>query len=176
MLSSRGGADPLPCQRLLNRKGAHYLWLALMSSGTFPIRRRRDIWFPRSSPLSPWVGGQSWEKKVDKGRDTEDNNNCKNLGPLTKKHNDDDLSDNDGAEDQDIRESGSPKPVMVFIHGGSYMEGTGNMFDGSILASYGNVIVITVNYRLGVLAANDQADVAAAPVEGQVDVCDSEAT
>ncbi|CAG6020754.1 unnamed protein product [Menidia menidia] len=52
---------------------------------------------------------------------------------------------------QNIRESGSPKPVMVFIHGGSYMEGTGNMFDGSILASYGNVIVITVNYRLGVL-------------------------
>uniref|UniRef100_A0A3B1J1W3 Carboxylesterase type B domain-containing protein n=1 Tax=Astyanax mexicanus TaxID=7994 RepID=A0A3B1J1W3_ASTMX len=44
-----------------------------------------------------------------------------------------------------------PKPVMVFIHGGSYMEGTGNMFDGSILASYGNVIVITLNYRLGVL-------------------------
>ncbi|XP_064864582.1 neuroligin-1-like [Oncorhynchus nerka] len=71
-------------------------------------------------------------------------------GPLTKKHNDD-LGDNDGAEDEDIRESGSPKPVMVFIHGGSYMEGTGNMFDGSILASYGNVIVITVNYRLGVL-------------------------
>ncbi|MGH0125358.1 UNVERIFIED_CONTAM: hypothetical protein FKN15_023499, partial [Acipenser sinensis] len=72
------------------------------------------------------------------------------LGPLTKKQNDD-LGDNDGAEDEDIREGGSPKPVMVFIHGGSYMEGTGNMFDGSILASYGNVIVITVNYRLGVL-------------------------
>ncbi|RXN22328.1 neuroligin-1-like isoform X3 [Labeo rohita] len=54
-----------------------------------------------------------------------------------------------------IRESGSPKPVMVFIHGGSYMEGTGNMFDGSILASYGNVIVITVNYRLGVLVAKN---------------------
>lgn len=40
---------------------------------------------------------------------------------------------------------------MVYIHGGSYMEGTGNMIDGSILASYGNVIVITINYRLGVL-------------------------
>ncbi|KAL1265607.1 hypothetical protein QQF64_003634 [Cirrhinus molitorella] len=73
------------------------------------------------------------------------------FGPLSKKQNDD-LADNDGAEDEDIRESGSPKPVMVFIHGGSYMEGTANMFDGSILASYGNVIVITVNYRLGVLA------------------------
>ncbi|XP_072295376.1 neuroligin-1-like [Eucyclogobius newberryi] len=71
-------------------------------------------------------------------------------GPLTKKHSDDSDS-SDRTDDEDIRESGSPKPVMVFIHGGSYMEGTGNMFDGSILASYGNVIVITVNYRLGVL-------------------------
>ncbi|ETE56557.1 hypothetical protein L345_17732, partial [Ophiophagus hannah] len=50
----------------------------------------------------------------------------------------------------DIRDSGK-KPVMLFIHGGSYMEGTGNMFDGSVLAAYGNVIVVTLNYRLGVL-------------------------
>ncbi|CAN0242274.1 unnamed protein product [Lampetra fluviatilis] len=55
-----------------------------------------------------------------------------------------------GEEQQDIRDSG-PRPVMVYIHGGSYMEGTGNMFDGSVLASYGNVIVVTINYRLGVL-------------------------
>lgn len=40
---------------------------------------------------------------------------------------------------------------MLFLHGGSYMEGTGNMFDGSVLAAYGNVIVATLNYRLGVL-------------------------
>lgn len=40
---------------------------------------------------------------------------------------------------------------MVYVHGGSYSEGTGNMMDGSVLASYGNVIVITLNYRLGVL-------------------------
>lgn len=40
---------------------------------------------------------------------------------------------------------------MVYVHGGSYTEGTGNMMDGSVLASYGNVIVITINYRLGVL-------------------------
>lgn len=40
---------------------------------------------------------------------------------------------------------------MLFIHGGSYMEGTGNMFDASVLAAYGNVIVVTMNYRLGVL-------------------------
>ncbi|XP_051967921.1 neuroligin-1 isoform X5 [Xyrauchen texanus] len=81
----------------------------------------------------------------------------------------DDLADNDGAEDEDIRESGSPKPVMVFIHGGSYMEGTGNIFDGSILASYGNVIVITINYRLGVLGFLSTGDQAAKGNYGLLD-------
>ncbi|CAL8270110.1 unnamed protein product [Boreogadus saida] len=56
----------------------------------------------------------------------------------------------------DIRDTGA-KPVMVYIHGGSYMEGTGNMIDGSVLASYGNVIVITLNYRVGVLAVTSLA-------------------
>lgn len=54
----------------------------------------------------------------------------------------------------DIRDR-RKKPVMLFIHGGSYMEGSGNMFDGSILAAYGNVIVVTMNYRLGVLGKFD---------------------
>uniref|UniRef100_A0A8D0YZ69 Neuroligin 3 n=2 Tax=Sus scrofa TaxID=9823 RepID=A0A8D0YZ69_PIG len=58
--------------------------------------------------------------------------------------------------EDDIRDSGA-KPVMVYIHGGSYMEGTGNMIDGSVLASYGNVIVITLNYRVGVLGLFQRA-------------------
>ncbi|KAJ7313261.1 hypothetical protein JRQ81_004545, partial [Phrynocephalus forsythii] len=69
-------------------------------------------------------------------------------GPLTKKR--EEASANNPTPDEDIRDSGK-KPVMLFIHGGSYMEGTGNMFDGSVLAAYGNVIVVTMNYRLGVL-------------------------
>lgn len=48
---------------------------------------------------------------------------------------------------------------MVYVHGGSYTEGTGNMMDGSVLASYGNVIVITLNYRLGVLGKNNKSPV-----------------
>ncbi|XP_038671122.1 neuroligin-1 isoform X4 [Scyliorhinus canicula] len=68
----------------------------------------------------------------------------------------------------DIRDSG-PKPVMVFIHGGSYMEGTGNILDGSVLASYGNVIVITVNYRLGVLGFLSTGDQAAKGNYGLLD-------
>ena len=39
---------------------------------------------------------------------------------------------------------------MVFVHGESYEFGTGNSFDGSVLASLGQIIVITINYRLGV--------------------------
>lgn len=68
-------------------------------------------------------------------------------GPLTKKH---DESSMNKPRDEDIRDR-RKKPVMLFIHGGSYMEGTGNMFDASVLAAYGNVIVVTMNYRLGVL-------------------------
>ncbi|XP_031232311.1 neuroligin-1 isoform X1 [Mastomys coucha] len=94
---------------------------------------------------------------------------CRKGGPLTKTQTDG-LGDNDGAEDEDIRDSGGPKPVMVYIHGGSYMEGTGNLYDGSVLASYGNVIVITVNYRLGVLGFLSTGDQAAKGNYGLLDL------
>ncbi|XP_071656278.1 neuroligin-2 isoform X1 [Patagioenas fasciata] len=76
----------------------------------------------------------------------------------------------DGAAppDPDIRDSGK-KPVMLFLHGGSYMEGTGNMFDGSVLAAYGNVIVVTMNYRLGVLGFLSTGDQAAKGNYGLLD-------
>ncbi|XP_052669402.1 neuroligin-3 isoform X4 [Harpia harpyja] len=70
--------------------------------------------------------------------------------------------------EDDIRDSGA-KPVMVYIHGGSYMEGTGNMIDGSVLASYGNVIVITLNYRVGVLGFLSTGDQAAKGNYGLLD-------
>ena len=42
-------------------------------------------------------------------------------------------------------------PVMVFVHGESFKWGSGNLWDARVLASYGNVLVITFNYRLGIL-------------------------
>ena len=42
-------------------------------------------------------------------------------------------------------------PVIVFIHGESYEWNSGNPYDGSVLAAYGQVVVVTLNYRLGVL-------------------------
>ncbi|XP_051882455.1 neuroligin 4 X-linked a isoform X1 [Pristis pectinata] len=70
--------------------------------------------------------------------------------------------------ENDIHDNG-PKPVMVYIHGGSYMESTGNLIDGSILASYGNVIVVTLNYRLGVLGFLSTGDQAAKGNYGLLD-------
>ncbi len=42
-------------------------------------------------------------------------------------------------------------PVMVWIHGGAFVDGEGADYDGSPLATQGNVIVVTINYRLGLL-------------------------
>lgn len=42
-------------------------------------------------------------------------------------------------------------PVMVWIHGGAFYLGAGSepLYDGSALAAAGDVIVVTLNYRLG---------------------------
>lgn len=51
-----------------------------------------------------------------------------------------------------------PLPVLLFIHGGAFVEGSGyqpspsgNLLDGSYLAAAGNMVVVTINYRLGAL-------------------------
>ena len=43
------------------------------------------------------------------------------------------------------------RPVLVWIHGGAFVTGTGSMpwYEGSSLASRGDVVVVNVNYRLG---------------------------
>ncbi len=53
--------------------------------------------------------------------------------------------------------AGRPKPVMVWIHGGGYFQGsTGQRFyDARHLAANGDVVVVTVNYRLGALGFVD---------------------
>lgn len=44
-----------------------------------------------------------------------------------------------------------PYAVLVFVHGESFEWGAGHPYDGSVLASYGHVIVVTLNFRLGIL-------------------------
>lgn len=49
--------------------------------------------------------------------------------------------------------AGVPLPVIVFIHGGSNVSGytADPMYDGAALARTANAVVVTVNYRLGIL-------------------------
>lgn len=48
---------------------------------------------------------------------------------------------------------GGGRPVLVWIHGGAFATGTGRSrwYDGAALARRGDVVVVTINYRLGVL-------------------------
>lgn len=45
------------------------------------------------------------------------------------------------------------RPVLVFLHGGGQAQGHGSaaLFDGSRLALHGDIVVVTVNFRLGAL-------------------------
>lgn len=45
------------------------------------------------------------------------------------------------------------RPVMFWIHGGAFTTGSGRqaLYDGSHLAARGDVVVVTINYRLGAL-------------------------
>ncbi|MCU1566216.1 MAG: carboxylesterase [Pseudarthrobacter sp.] len=48
---------------------------------------------------------------------------------------------------------GSGLPVMVWVHGGAYVSGSGSdgMYDGGNLAGASGTVVVTINYRLGAL-------------------------
>ncbi|MBE1488599.1 carboxylesterase/lipase family protein [Plantactinospora soyae] len=46
---------------------------------------------------------------------------------------------------------GRQLPVMVWLHGGHFLFGQGDVYGGRSLATRGDVVVVTVNYRLGPL-------------------------
>ena len=48
-------------------------------------------------------------------------------------------------------QAGERLPVIVWIHGGAFVAGGSNQYDGTRLAGEGPVVVVTLNYRLGAL-------------------------
>ncbi|KAL7742048.1 hypothetical protein ACLKA6_018296 [Drosophila palustris] len=54
------------------------------------------------------------------------------------------------AQESSSSSSESMLSTVVFIHGESYDWSSGNPYDGSELAAHGNVIVVTINFRLGI--------------------------
>ncbi|WP_313674893.1 carboxylesterase/lipase family protein [Mycolicibacterium sp.] len=56
---------------------------------------------------------------------------------------------------------GDDKPVMVWLHGGAYVLGSSSqpLYNGKRLAASGDVIVVTLNYRIGVFGFLDLSQV-----------------
>jgi len=46
-------------------------------------------------------------------------------------------------------------PVVLFVHAENYDVGTGNAYDGSVLAAFANLVVVTFNFRLGALGTTN---------------------
>lgn len=66
---------------------------------------------------------------------------------------------------------GARRPVMVWIHGGAFVIGSGaqDIYEGTSLASRGDVVVVTVNYRLGALGFLHAPELGACGNEGLLD-------
>ena len=65
-----------------------------------------------------------------------------------------------------------PRPVLVWIHGGAYTSGSGALYDGTDLAETGDIVVVTINYRLGVFGFVDLAAVTDAEVPSNLGLRD----
>ncbi|HYR79179.1 MAG TPA: carboxylesterase family protein, partial [Candidatus Dormibacteraeota bacterium] len=68
------------------------------------------------------------------------------------------------------------RPVMVWIHGGGFTIGAGSqgIYDGSVLSKRGDVVIVSVNYRLGPLGFLRLVDITngripATGIEGMLD-------
>lgn len=63
------------------------------------------------------------------------------------------------------------RPVMVWIHGGAFTVGAGSLpaYDGACLAAEQDVVVVSVNYRVGALGFLHPTDPSATPNTGLLD-------
>jgi para-nitrobenzyl esterase len=91
----------------------------------------------------------------------------------------------DGPEDEDCLflnvytpnlDPGARRPVLFWIHGGGFSHGAGSQpaYDGGPLAARGNLVVVTINYRVGALGylylgGHGGADWGATANAGQLD-------
>jgi para-nitrobenzyl esterase len=105
-----------------------------------PVGARR---FTAAEPVQPWHGvrdatqfGAACPQKVM--------GNMKSLGPALAE---DCLTLNIWSPAAD----GRKRPVMVWVHGGAFLLGSARVYTGAHLAAQGDVVVVAVNYRLGVL-------------------------
>jgi hypothetical protein len=108
-----------------------------------PVRRAPvgDLRWAEPRPAKPWAGTRDATKP---------GNSC----PQTEGFLGDAASDTEDCLYLNVttpRNSGGTKlPVMFWVHGGGFYSGSGSLYGAQRLAEQGKVIVVTLNYRLGV--------------------------
>lgn len=109
-----------------------------------PVGARR--WLPPADPL-PWAGIRDAGEFGD-------------WAPQNKGALDDVMGAETGTQSEDCLSLNvwtpgctGKRPVMVWIHGGGFTIGSGaqGIYEGGTLARHGDVVVVTINYRLGIL-------------------------
>nr|WP_110917352.1 carboxylesterase family protein [Mycolicibacterium holsaticum] len=71
--------------------------------------------------------------------------------------------------------SGELRPVMVWIHGGGFTNGSGDIYDARALAGRGEIVVVTLNYRLGALGFLAHPALGDGPAVGNYGLADQQA-
>ncbi|MBK6792828.1 MAG: carboxylesterase family protein [Anaerolineales bacterium] len=68
-------------------------------------------------------------------------------------------------------DSQEKRAVMVYIHGGGFVGGSSkeDLYNGSVIAKEGDVIVVTINYRVGILGFFDFSAIGGAEYAGSAD-------
>ncbi|MGS2811227.1 carboxylesterase/lipase family protein [Nocardia sp. MW-W600-9] len=109
-----------------------------------------ELRFRAPQPVQPWTGVRS---ATEYGFAAVQHPNGARTGPRTWQPTGEDcLALNVTAP---ATPSATPRPVMVFIHGGGYAIGAASMYSGARLAVRGDVVVVSVTYRLGAMGYVD---------------------
>ena len=135
---SRGGAEP---PRVSCAAASRPIIASSLGSLT-PHRRSGRCGGSRPLPAPAWTGArdatrpglrcvQDAATDLDPGR--ESGEDCLNLSVWTPPPSDE------------------LRPVLVWIHGGGFANGSGDVYNARRLASRGDIVVVTINYRLGAL-------------------------
>lgn len=109
-----------------------------------PVGTRR---FRAPEPVSGWIGTR--DATLDAAAQPQPRGGLELVpGMNPARFDDDSLSLTIWAPD-----GNGPRPVMVWVHGGSFMLGASSLpsYDAARLASEGDVVVVAINYRLGAL-------------------------
>lgn len=153
--SDRDGSDPIAHTRAGTvrgfQDGAVAVWRGVPYAAA-PAGRRR---FRRPRPPQPWHGVRDCMQFGDIAPQT------RGAVPVdaTLRMSEDCLWLNVWAPTR--RRGDELRPVMVWLHGGAYCLGTAaqTIYDGRKLVEAGEVVVVTVNYRLGALGFFDLSSV-----------------